>query len=107
MKNYTYFVIFIFSYFAGIFMFDYLAWKRKYLQQFVDLCGFEISNLDVLALKDTLPSRSCMLHDTACKRVATDMFLVSITVWSQMEAMWCGLLITDEVLLMLGRTTLR
>jgi hypothetical protein len=107
MKNHTYFVVFIFSYFAGILMFDYLAWKRKNLQQFVDLYSFDISNLD-LALKDTpLPSRSCVLPDTICKRVSTDMFLVSITVWSPVEVIFCGQLIIDEVRTMLRRTTLR
>jgi hypothetical protein len=77
-------------------MFDYLVWKRKYLQQFVDIYGFEISNLD-LALKDTLPSRSCVLPDTVCKRISTDMFLVSITVWSHMDVIWCGQAIIHEV----------
>jgi hypothetical protein len=81
-----YFVVFVFSYFAGIFMFNYLAWKREHLQQFVDLYGFEMSNLDLLALKDTPhPSHSCVLPDTICKRVSADMFLVSIIVWSSME----------------------
>jgi hypothetical protein len=71
-------------------MFDYLAWKRKRLQQFVDLYGFEISNLDLLALKDTpLPSRSCVLPDVVCKRISADMFLVSITVFSLLEVMLC------------------
>jgi hypothetical protein len=31
-ENHTYFVIFIFSYFAGILMFDYFTWKRKNIQ---------------------------------------------------------------------------
>jgi hypothetical protein len=108
MKNHMYFVIFIFCHFAGILMFDYLAWKRKHLQQFVNQCGFEICNLDLLALKDTsLPSRLCVLPDTVCKSVSTDMFLVSITVWSPLELLWCGDIIIDEVWTMLRRTKLR
>jgi hypothetical protein len=92
MKNYTYFLIYLFSYFASIFMFDYLAWKRKHLQQFVDLYCFEISNVDLLALKGTpLPSRSCVLPDTVCKCVSADMFLVSITLWSPVEVILCRL----------------
>ena len=90
MKNHTYFVIFIFSYFVVVLMFDYLAWKRKHLQQFVDLSGFEISDLDILLLKDTPPpSRSCALPDIICERISGDMFLVSITVWSLVELILC------------------
>jgi len=100
--------MFLFSYFVGIFMFNYLVWKRKHLQQFVALYGFEISNLDLLALKDTsLPSRSCMLPDTICKCVSADMFLVSITAWSLIDAIWCGLQIIREVWTMLREITLR
>jgi hypothetical protein len=79
-------------------MFDYLAWKRKHLQQFVDLYGFEISDLDLLALKDTPPrSRSCVLPDTICKRISGDMFLVSITVWSLVEFILCANLMLGGV----------
>jgi hypothetical protein len=67
-------------------MFDYLAWNCKHLQQFVDLSSFEISDLDLLALKDTPPpSRSCVLPNTICKYFSGDMFLVSITVWSPVQ----------------------
>jgi hypothetical protein len=98
MKNYTYFVTFMFSYFASIFMFDYLAWKRKHLQQFVDLYGFEIIILDLLALKDTpLPSSSCVLPDTVCKCISADMFLVSIIVWSFVEVILSSSELIDGV----------
>src|SRR6267154_1007098 len=106
MKNHTYFVVFLLSRLAAILMFDYLVWKRKHLQQFVDLCGFE-SNLDILASKDTPPpSRSCVLPNTVCKRVSTDMFLISITVYSLLEVIYCGLYIIDEVRTTLTRATL-
>lgn len=84
-------------------MFAYLAWKRKHLQQFVDLYDFEIGNLDLLALKDApFPSRLCVLPDTVCRRISADMFLVSITVWSLVELILCGQFILGEV-----RTVLR
>ena len=87
MKNHTYFVIFLFSRVAVISVFNYLAWKRKHFQQFIDLCGFEISNLD-LALKDIpLPSRSCALPDTVCKGVSVDGFLVFITLFFSLEVL--------------------
>jgi hypothetical protein len=85
-------------------MFDYLAWKRKHLQQFVDLYGFEISDLDLLALKDTPPpSRSCVLPDAACKCTSADMFLVSITVWSLVELIGSWQIIVEGVRIMLRR----
>ena len=108
MNNYKYYMVFLFSYIASILMFDYLAWKRKHLQPFVDVSGFEISNLDLLALKDTpLPSDLCVLPDTVCKRVSADMFLVSITVWSPVEVIACGWDTINEVWSMLRGTTSR
>lgn len=78
-KNYMYFVIFLFSHLAVISMFNYLAWKH------------------VHALKDTPPSPSCVLPDTACKHISADMFLVSITLWSPVAFILWGKLMLGGV----------
>ena len=85
---------------AGVLMFDYIVWTRKYHRRPITLSYLilRILCVDLLTLDDTpLSARSChgVLRHEACRLTPADLFLVSISIWSTLQLVWSAMIVVN------------
>ena len=89
-------MLFILSLVVGVLVFDYLVWTRKYHKYSINPFKFNCACADLFALMDTAHSSlSCVLPDAVCKVMSTDMFLISVTLWSTLQLLWGAMTIIN------------
>ncbi|KAI0252315.1 ankyrin repeat-containing domain protein [Lactifluus subvellereus] len=80
-KNHIYFIISMGSLTAGVLIFDYIVWTH------------------LLTLDDApLPAHSChgVLPHEACRLTPTDLFLVSVSIWSTLQLVWSAMTVVNH-----------